>query len=978
LELLCNKQKYSRAGVWVVLFFLQGALLGGCGRMNYPGRSAADSPVAADTAARNTAVAAADSTAAAKIDTAAVLPTPKDTARLAESSLPIDTMALVDTLQITEADLPADSLAPPADSTALTLAPDSTVVNADSARRYKYGKPAFDQIITEKNRDSMIYNLASRRMYAYGQVEVSYGEGMKLTTELAKANLLGGTITAQPVLDSAGMPTRSKFTEGDKEYDIVDSITYNLNSSKGKFRGVWMQEGEGFLYASAGKKMPDNSIYSYHGFYTTCDAEHPHFGIRIDRGKLIPGKKTIFQEATLEIEDVSIPFAMIPFGLFPMNTENSAGFIVPSFGEDYAKGFYLGDGGYYFVLNDYVDLSLTGSVYSLGSWGTKAASRYTKRYRYSGNLNFTYNINKFGDRGSKDWGDSREFSIGWSHSQAAQAKPGQTFTASVNFSSSQNNRNSPTTMNDYINSQASSSIAYSRRWEGSPFNLTIAATHSQNNRDSTYSFTMPNASFSVSRLSPFKFKNRRPGPERWYEKISFNYNTSLTNQVSGVKEYNLFKPVMFDQMETSMTHSLPVSANFSIGGVMVGASLSYSERWNAKKNIRRWDPARGTSTSEKIRGFGRDYNYSGSVSANTTIYGMFNGFSEHSIFEAVRHTITPSVSFSFAPNFANPFFGLSRMYQKDAAGTVGYYNPYSGGEVLPGGKPSASLGFSLKQTVEAKIKSDRDSTGMRKINIIDDFTISGLSYNFMADSMKLSPQASVSLRSTLIKGFNINLNFGVGITAVDENARPINHYFWQKGSRTAGAGSSSLFIKNLSWSFSWNKNFGKVENSNTNNSLQQMNNQNIDMLNPGMNPLLDPRMDQMSDQEVQEHIYAYRDLQAGQYYDFSVPLSINASGSLSYSFDGLRRNLTPYLNFGGTVNLTPNWGINITSGYDFNARQITPNTNFSMVRNLHCMQMSFNWVPFGRFKSWNFRINVIASVLRDLKYDKHGSPYDNF
>jgi hypothetical protein len=972
LDLPFVKQKYSRAGILILLFFLQGFLWSGCGRMHFPGRSASGDEVQREVVATNIPADSAAGIAESGLSpiepvpnrdslATTALPIPADSAaRIADASGPADSLPRHDSLTVAQS---PDSLAAPLDS-----------LGRDSLGRRKYGKQFIDEIITEKNSDSLVYDVRGRKIYIYNQAEVNYLD-KKLLADYMIMNMDDKMLYAHGVPDSTGAMSRPVFDDAGQKYDM-DSINYNLTSSKMKIRGVWTTEGEGYLYLTSAKKMPDNTINISHGLYTTCDAPHPHFYIRIPKGKLIPGKKTIFERASLVIEDVPIPFIMLPFGFFPMNTENSSGFIMPSFGED-AKGFFLKNGGYYYIINDYLDAKVTGGIYTLGSWEGQFDTRYMKRYRYNGVVNLSYSNNKFGDRGSTDWNDQKTYSIRWSHSQDPKFKPGQTFTASVNFSSSQNGNYNPQTLNDRVSNQANSSIAFSRNWAGTPFSLTASMTHSQINRDTTYSFTLPNLSFSMGRVTPFKFRNRRPGPERWYEKISMTYNTRLNNAVSNVKEYHLFKQQMFDKMETTMSHSLPVSANFTLfNNITVTPSLNYSEDWNTKKILSNWDAGAERMVNDTIQGFHRTYRYGSSVSMNTTVYGMYDGFRPEARIQAVRHTLTPTVGVSFNPGFGDPKYGFYIPHQVNANGDVQIYSPYRS---APPQRTSASMNFSLNQTLEAKVRSDQDSTGVKKIKIIDELSFS-FGYNFMGDSLRerLSNSVPVRLRSTLIPGFNINLNTSLGLFVVDpKTKRTTNELLWSHGKFPR--------VETLGTSFSWSKSFGKG-NPNAMNTGSNI----TDPMDPFADPMRDPYRDPFSafpdpyDEAVsgeiaEEDRYArlneYRSLLSGQYYDFSVPLNVNFSYSIDYRNTGYSKEIMQTARFGGSVNLTPAWGVTFSSGYDFAAKKMSE-TNFTLTRDLHCMQMTFNWVPFGRFKSWNFHISVKANVLRDLKYEKSSSPYD--
>ncbi len=607
---------------------------------------------------------------------ALMAPVMPDSAAMALDSLmpavPADSVIAPDSASISLDSLAAaaDSAAIPLDS--LSLVPDSLAADSlladslggrarprfDSLGRRDYGDPFIDDVITATNTDSLVYDARTGRFIFYKDVEILMTEQQAelKNSDFVEIDRNTRMIYAHGVTDPLGIYTRPTFIDKGHEYDM-DSIAYNLNSGKMKIRGVWTTEGEGFLRGAAIKKMPDNTFNIIKGTYTTCDDPHPHYEIRLSRGKTIPGQKTIFQWAYLVIEDVPIPFPAVPFGFFPMNSQRSSGFIMPSFGEEYVKGFYLRDIGYQYSPNDYMSMRLLGSIFTLGSWEASLATNYRLRYKFSGAVNLRYANNKFGDRGSIDYGDSKTYSIAWSHQQ--DPKSGVNFSANVNFTSSQENRYTPTTIADFATNQTNSSISYQKSWAGTPFNLSVSAQHSQINRDSTYSFTLPNLTFSMSRVNPFKFKNRRPGPDRWYEKIALSYQGSFNNSVSGVKEYDLFKQPMYDKLNTTASHSVPISASFTVlDFINLTVGGTYRENWNTSRSEQRWDEQTQQKVTETVRGFNRVYDFGGSVSANTMIYGTFE-FAPWVRVAAIRHTITPNVSFNLRPDFGKPMFGCA-------------------------------------------------------------------------------------------------------------------------------------------------------------------------------------------------------------------------------------------------------------------------------------------------------------------------------
>ena len=599
--------------------------------------------------------------------------------------------------------------------------------------------------------------------------------------------------------------------------------------------------------------MPDNTFNIEHGKYTTCDqTDHPHFYLAMTKAKVIPGKKVVTGPAYLVMEDVPIYFLGIPEGFFPINMGPKSGLLMPTYGEETSKGFFLRDLGYYITLGEYADLALRGGFYTLGSWEASAASRYIKRYKYSGSFNVEFSSVKTGEKGEPDYIKQNNFRVQWTHSQDAKANPGSTFSASVNFATSGYNRYSATNINDILSTQTNSSISYSKSWSGTPFSLSANMAISQNSQ-----------------------------------------NKSI-----------------------SETDTLP--SNY---------------------------------------GFYRLYNYSTSVSASTTLYGMYDFTKKRRDrkIQAIRHTITPSVGFSYTPDFADPRYGYYLTRQTDSTGRVTSYSPYAVNAYgVPSSGRSMSMTFSLSQNLEMKVLSKRDTSGVKKIKLIDELRLGG-SYNFLADSMRLST-ISLSFRTTLFKNFGINLSATIDPYRVTPE----------------GVRYDKLFFPGRITSTGWS--FGYTFKSREDKSQPAVN--DITSLPPEYsNPFYDPygTMDPT----------LRRQYMSQAYYDFSLPWNFGFNYAVNYSVSyvnngttGYRKNVTQTVSFNGSLNLTPKTGITFQGGYDIKARKLTT-SSVSITRDLHCWQMSFSWIPFGYHKSWSFNIGVKAASLSDLKYDKSQSMYDN-
>ncbi|MCH5331787.1 MAG: LPS-assembly protein LptD, partial [Alistipes sp.] len=615
---------------------------------------------------------------------------------------------------------------------------DAELYSADTTANGSKG--AFlDDIISGKNTDSLVYDVRNKLVYIYNEGDVNY-QDMNLKADFMRINMDSKEIYAYGKPDSVdGKPTVTHpvFSEGSSSY-TMDTITYNISSKKAKIKGVATQEGDGWLIGRSVKKMEDNSFNIQGGLYTTCDeTDHPHFYLAMTKAKVIPGKKVVTGPAYFVMEDVPLYFLGIPEGFFPINSGPKSGLLMPTFGED-SKGFFLRDLGYYFVLGQHMDLALRGGIYTLGSWEASATSHYIKRYKYTGNFNINFANVKHGEKGEPDYVKQNNLRIQWTHSQDPKANPGSTFSASVNFATSGYSRYSATNLNDILATQTNSSISYSKNWAGTPFSLSMNMAVSQNSQNQTIAITLPNIVFNVSRIYPFKRKERI-GKEQWYEKISLSYSGKLTNSTT-TTEKEIFTKETLLKMRNGIEHNIPVSASFSLFNyINISPTANYTERWYFKKVEREWNPLTNTvDYLDPQYGFYRIYNYNAGVSAQTTIYGMWQMKSKTSKLQAVRHTIKPQVGFSYAPDFSKQKYGYYKVVQSDSTGRYQVYSPFSDNAYgVPGSGRQMNLTFSLEQTLEMKVLSKRDTSGVKKVKLIDNFSFSG-SYNFLADSMRLS------------------------------------------------------------------------------------------------------------------------------------------------------------------------------------------------------------------------------------------------
>lgn len=818
-----------------------------------------------------------------------------------------------------------------------------------------------DDVISGKNTDSLVYDVKSRRVFIYNQGDVQYTE-MNLKADYIQIDMDTKEMFAYGVPDTLGKASRPEFVERGTTY-TMDTIAYNIDSKKAKIKGVVTQEGEGFLIGKNVKKMADNVIHIRDGRYTTCDDhEHPHFYIALTRGKVIPGKKVISGYAYLVIEDVPIFFPGVPEAFFPLTSGRSSGFILPSFGEETARGFFLRDGGYYFAINDNADLTLRASIFTKGSWEARASSTYLKRYKYNGNLSFNYTKTILGDKGLSDYQNTNAYNLAWSHSQNPKANPGTTFSASVNFQTSGYAKYSSQTIQERQSATTQSSISYAKNWSGSPFSLSANMNLNQSRRDSTYTIAFPTVTLNMTRINPLKRKNAI-GKERFYEKITLSYTGNLNNRVT-VKERDFMQQQMFEDMVNGVRHSVPVSLSFNmLNYINASLNVPYNENWYFKKVEKEWDPVSQRQVElDPEYGFFRAYDYNFSGSLSTKLYGMYEVTDLYPNFpiRRIRHTLTPTVKFTYAPDFRSSRFGFWKPIQQDSSGTIGYYSPLIGSNAVPGAGRQGSLTFELAQTLEMKVKDDSDTTGMRKVKVIDNFSFNG-SYNFLADSMNLS-NISASLRITLpfFKNYQLNLTGTFSPYQVENrNGRgvPIDKYLWQKG--------GFLRLVSTQWSFSYNFNGGKQAAPGAINDTGSYG-AGFDHVNPF---LFDPSSP--LDPELR------RQLMTRSYYDFNVPWSLSFNYSVQYTNDGVNREFVQNIGLSGSLTLTQKWGISASGfGYDFKNQKFVPGV-FNITRDLHCWQMNFSWTPFGVSQQWSFNISVKSSMLRDLKYDKRRSQFDN-
>ena len=699
------------------------------------------------------------------------------------------------------------------------------------------------------------------------------------------------------------------------------------------------------MHSQATKKMEDNTVNISNGKFTSCDQLHPHFYIAITKGKVIPNDKIISGPAYLVIEDVPLPLG-IPFGFFPNTKNRSSGVILPEYGEESRRGVFLRGGGFYFGISDYFDLKLTGDFYSFGSWGLRTQSIYKKRYRYSGNFSVDYS------RVKADNINSSTYNIQWTHAQDVKASPNSTFSASVHFSSTNNNKYNATSITNALSNTINSSINYSKTFVGTPFRMSTGLTHSQNNISKIVSVNFPRLSLTMDKIYPFK-KESNTGSATWYEKIGFSLSTTLDNQVS-VLEKNLFKPSIVDSMKNGMKHEIPINTSFNIlKFITVSPSVNYKEYWYLKTTRLHWDEPDRKVVEDTIPGFRRAWQYSTGVSMSTKIYGMFN-FGKDKAIQAIRHVLTPSISFSYSPDFSDPHYGFYKTYQYDTLKHTKEYSIFKNGVYgSPGAGEVGSIGFSLGNNLEMKVRSRKDTVNnFKKIKIFESLNFSS-SYNLLADSMNLST-ISVSGNTRLFDKISINFYGSLDPYALNSSKKGrINKFEYDATGKLARLTSASI-------GFDFSLNSPKKDKSGNKQTPTT----------PGEIP---PGTDPNNPAFGQSMTTNYNKLQS---VDFDIPWSLNIHYNFNYSKPYDQKITSQTLGFSGDLSLTPKWKIGFSSGYDFKNNKLTT-TSLNFFRDLHCWEMRMTVIPIGAYKSYSFQINVKSTILQDLKWKKRDSYLDN-
>ena len=862
-------------------------------------------------------------------------------------------------------------------------------IRADSINRAS--KLGIDAPVTYSANDSLVYDAMTKDAKLYGNSEVKY-ENMDLKSDKIRMNLDSSLVHATGSPDStekSGIKGRPVFVMGADNYD-TDTIAFNFKTKKGLVQNALTKQEDGFLRSKLSKRTATGDVYLAHGRYTTCDKEHPDFYISLSRAKVRPGKDVVFGPAYIVVADVPLPFA-IPYGFFPFTKSYSSGFIMPSYGDEQNRGFYLRDGGYYFAISDKMDLKLIGEIYTKGSWGLTATSNYRKRYKYNGSFLFSYQDTRTGDKGMPDYAKQTSFKLQWSHRQDAKANPFMSLSASVNFATSSYERNNLTSMynpQSLTQSTRTSSVNWSTTFSSIGMTLSSTANLSQNMRDSTISMTLPDLNISISRFYPFRRKHAA-GDERWYEKIAMSYTGQFSNSIN-TKENKLMHSSLIKDWRNGFQHNIPISANFTLFKyINLNPSFNFTDRMYTNKVTKSWNERTQTEVADTTYGFHNVYNWNLSLSASTKIYGFWKP--NRKLFgdkvQAIRHVITPTVSFSYAPDFSASRYGYYQTYQKtDADGNVSLvqYSPYQNELYgVPGRGRTGSISWSFDNNIEMKVKSDKDSTGFKKISLIDQLGWS-MSYNMAAKEKPLS-DLTVNLRLKWWKNYTFNMTgvFASYAYELDDQGKPYvgNRTYWGMGKWGRFQGMS----QNISYTLTpekIKKLFGGAKDDDTKKNKKS----DDDEIDTDIESNVDDTMIDAQHGASKDDKGGKADTDGDGYMRFSMPWSLTFGYGITmsentdinkFNYKTMRYpyKFTQTLNVSGNLRISDGWNISFSSGYDFDNHKVSM-TTASLQRDLHCFNMSCS-VVLAPYASYNFTFRCNASTLTDaLKYDKR-SGYSN-
>jgi len=814
--------------------------------------------------------------------------------------------------------------------------------------------------------DSLIFDLENDKVYLYGNGFVTY-QDIELRAAYIELDRARDVVFAKGTLDSLGNEIgKPVFKEGSESFESR-MLTYNFKTKKGIIQSVISEQEGGYLHSGITKKHEDGEIHVKDGKYTTCNLENPHFYVALTKAKVIPDDKIVSGPAYLVMADIPLPIAL-PFGFFPNQKSRSSGILIPEYGEERNRGFFFRNGGYYLALSDYFDARITGDIYTRGTWGVSLGSNYRVRYRFNGNLRARYYMNVTGEKELQDYTRKKDYSITWSHSQDTKANPSRTFNANVNMSSSSFDRNHSFNANDYLTNTKQSSISYSKRWAGTPFNLSASMNHRQNSQTNSVDMNLPKMNFNMNRIYPLKRKSRS-GKAKWYENIELSYKAMLDNQIKTTDSL-LFTSAVWDDMKNAFKHDIPLATqirpfnNFFISPAIQYSGILYTKhiekQWEENYYDAELDSTYATLITDTIKGLKYAHSYLPTISVglNPKIYGMYLFKNPNSRIEAVRHVMTPSVSFSFTPDMTSVTPDYYRKVQVDTLGNTREYSIFEQEiyrtPTLPG--KSGSVNIRLSNNIEMKIRSFSDTAQTtKKVKILENLSFS-TNYNLFADSLKWSP-ISMAGRTRLANKVDLSFSGTFDPYALSDDGRKINKAEFTETGKLARL---TRFTFSINASLNSRAQEGPEEETSTRQAMPD-----------GMGGGGKPDLPMENDEEggVPQEFYT------GEYVDFNIPWNLSMRYNYNYSNTGLNKRVTQTFNFSGNVSLTEKWKIGFSSGYDFKLNKLTY-TSVNIYRDLHCWEMRLSWIPIGYHQSYSFQINVKSAILKDLKYEKRKSWYD--
>lgn len=827
---------------------------------------------------------------------------------------------------------------------------------------------AVDEPIVYNADGYMKTDLRTKKVSLVQNARVTYGT-IELTADSIVLDMETGSVYATGRMDSTGkMAGKPVYKDGKEEFESKE-LTYNFKSKKGVISNVTTEQEGGFLQSQTTKRHEDGTLHVNRSKFTTCDAEEPHFYLALPRAKVYPGEKIVSGPAYMVVADIPLPL-ILPFGFFPVQQKRASGIVMPKYGQEARRGYFLSNGGYYFALSDYFDLKLTGTIYTNGTWLADAGTSYRLRYRFSGSFAFSYANNITSYKGLPDYGKTTNYSIRWSHSQDAKASPGSRFSASVNMSSSGYDKNNSYNVADHVTTTRQSSVSYSRNWAGTPFSFATSVNQSQNVQNKTMMLNLPKASFNVARIYPLKPK-KLVGKSRWYHDLTTQYTASLDNKIDTYDSL-FFTSAMWKNMKNSFKHEVPLSLQIRpFNNFSISPSLRYTGVLYTQQIEKRWDPdyydeSRGrvipSVLNDTIRGltYGHALVPSISASFNPSVYGTFQFTKKGSRVESIRHVMKPSFGFSYSPESEKLSSDMYKTVQRDTLGNTLNYSIYEGNFTPSSGQRSGSVTFGLSNIVEAKVYAKNDTTGKpKKIKLIESLSLN-TSYNIFSDSLNWSP-VSMSFRTTLAQNINIQASSTFNLYGLSEEGTSVRHLAF-----TQGQGLARMTNLNASLDLDLGRLLTRKETG-----TQQQSQGGTGQQGAGR-PEGEPGAAQKSNLPL-----ATSNLDEFGYVKFDLPWSLRMAYNFNYSKPGLRTNITQTLTLSGDVRLTPKTAVTYNTGYDFKQNEITM-TRVGISRDLHCWEMSFSWIPTGYMKSWNFTIRAKASMLQDLKYERRKDYHENY